>query len=234
MLTSLRPALAEIGRALDVAGGSADAPRGTLKLNVPVGVSELILPAILARFTARYSEIRIDVTADDTFVDILAGGFDAGIRYDERLEQDMIAVPIGPRHDRFVTVAAPDYLTRYGVPEHPNDLLRHRAVQHRFASGRIGKWEYEKDGETILVSPPAHVVANRMPLLLAAAEAGAGLFAGFAAYVAPGIARGTLVEVLADWSVPFSGPFLYFAGRRLMPAPLRAFVDFLHEESSHG
>lgn len=231
LLASLRPALAEIGRAIEVAGGSADAPRGTLRLNVPVGVAELILPPILARFLARYPEIRVDVTADDTFVDILAGGFDAGIRYDERLEQDMIAVPLGPREDRYVTVAAPAYLERYGVPAHPNDLLGHRAVRYRFASGRIGELEYEKDGETVFVSPPAHVVSNRNALLLAAAEAGAGLFAGFEAYVAPGIARGALVPVLEDWSVRFSGPFLYFAGRRLMPAPLRAFVDFLRAEA---
>ncbi|WP_267388051.1 LysR family transcriptional regulator [Sphingomonas sp. GC_Shp_3] len=234
LFASLRPALAEIGRALDVVGGSVASPRGTLRLNVPVGVSELILPALLARFAMRYPEIRVDVTADDSFVDILAGGFDAGIRYDERLEQDMIAVPIGPRHDRYVTVASPDYLARHGVPEHPHDLLRHRAVRHRFASGRMGEWEYEKDGETIIVSPPAHFVTNRMPLLLAAVEAGVGLFGGFEAYVAPGIARGTMVEVLADWSTRFSGPFLYFAGRRLMPVPLRAFVDFLREEANHS
>jgi DNA-binding transcriptional LysR family regulator len=232
LLASLRPALAEIGRALDVAGGSADAPRGTLRLNVPVGVAELILPAILARFTMRFPEIRVDVTADDSFVDILAGGFDAGIRYDERLEQDMIAVPIGPRHDRYVTVASPDYLARHGVPLHPNELLRHRAVRHRFASGRMGEWEFERDGETIFVSPPAHFVTNRIPLILAAVEAGVGLFGGFEAYVAPGIARGTLIEVLADWSTRFSGPFLYFAGRRLMPAPLKAFVGFLREEAA--
>jgi DNA-binding transcriptional LysR family regulator len=231
LLATLRPALAEIGRAIENAGVAADGSRGTLRLNVPGVVADLVLPAILPRFLALYPDIRVEVTADDNFIDVIAAGFDAGIRYDERLEQDMIAVPIGPRHDRFVTVAAPAFLAARGVPRHPRELTDLPAIRHRFASGVSPDWEYEKGGETLHVSPPARFVFGGMPLGLAAAEAGLGLLYAFEPHVAPAIARGALVEVLEDWSVRFSGPFLYYAGRRLVPAPLRAFIDFLRADA---
>ena len=85
---------------------------------------------------------------NDSFIDILAAGFDAGIRYDERLERDMIAIPIGPRTQRFIVAAAPNYLATYGRPTHPNDLLNHACIRHRFASGVTAAWEFEREGKT--------------------------------------------------------------------------------------
>ena len=109
--------------ALDVVNGFRDRPAGTLRLNVPVSAARLVLPAIVPPFLAAYPDIQLEVIAEESFVDVLAAGCDAGIRYDERLEQDMIAVPIGPRVQRFATAAAPAYLDRHGRPEHPRDLL---------------------------------------------------------------------------------------------------------------
>ena len=102
-----RPALSEVEAALDVVNGFRDRPAGTLRLNVPVSAARLVLPAIVPPFLAAYPDIRLEVIAEDSFVDVLAAGCDAGIRYDERLEQDMIAVPIGPRVQRFATAASP-------------------------------------------------------------------------------------------------------------------------------
>ena len=124
LLERLGPALNEVQAALDVVNGFRNRPAGTLRLNVPVSAARLTLPAIVPPFLAAYPDIRLEVIADDSFVDVLAAGCDAGIRYDERLEKDMIAVPIGPRVQRFATAAAPAYLDRHGRPQHPRDLLK--------------------------------------------------------------------------------------------------------------
>ena len=125
LVARLSPALAEVESALDAVNGFKDRPAGTLRLNVPVSASRLVLPSILPDFLKAYPEIRVEITADSAVTNILAEGYDAGIRYDECLEQDMIAVPIGPREQRFALVASPDYLARCGTPEHPRDLLDH-------------------------------------------------------------------------------------------------------------
>ncbi len=153
LLERLGPALGEVEAALDVVNGFRDRPAGTLRLNVPVSAARLVLPAIVPPFLAAYPDIRLDVVAEDGFVDVLAAGCDAGIRYDERLEQDMIAVPIGPRVQRFATAAAPAYLDRRGRPSHPRDLLGHACLRGRFASGAMTAWEFERDGEIVRVEP---------------------------------------------------------------------------------
>jgi DNA-binding transcriptional LysR family regulator len=116
LLERLVPALNEVDAALDVVNGFRDRPAGTLKLNVPVSAARLILPYIVPGFLAAYPNIRLEVIAEDNFVDMLAEGCDAGIRYDDRLEQDMVAIPFGPREQRFATAAAPSYLAQRGVP----------------------------------------------------------------------------------------------------------------------
>ena len=137
LIARLGPALGEVDAALDAAAGTRDRPAGTLRLNVPVSAVRLVLPAIVPAFLAAYPDIRLDVVADDGFIDLLAAGCDAGIRYDERLEGDMIAAPIGPRRQRFATAASPAYLDRHGRPEHPRDLIGHACLPGRFASGAM-------------------------------------------------------------------------------------------------
>src|SRR3984893_6115794 len=125
LLERLGPALNEVQAALDVVNSFRTLPAGTLRLNVPVSAARLVLPAIVPAFLAAYPDIRLEVFVDDSFVDVLAAGCDAGIRYDERLEKDMIAVPIGPRVQRIATAASPPYLDARGRPLHPRDLLAH-------------------------------------------------------------------------------------------------------------
>lgn len=230
LLERLGPALNEVHAALDIVNAFRDRPAGTLKLNVPVSAARLTLPAIVPAFLAAYPEIRLEVIAEDSFVDVLAAGCDAGIRYDDRLEQDMIAVPIGPRVQRFATAASPTYLDRHGRPQHPRDLLRHACLRGRFASGAMSPWEFERDGEIVRVDPSGPLlvqVGAATDLAVDAAIAGTGIIYLFEDWLRPYLEDGALEPVLEPWWQGFSGPFLYYPGRRLLPAPLLAFIDFI-------
>lgn len=227
LLERLTPALGEVAAALDAVNSFRDSLTGTLKLNVPSAVARLILPSLVGPFLKKHPGIVLEVASEDTFIDILAAGFDAGIRYDERLEKDMIAVPIGPRVQRFVTAASPAYLAAHGRPSHPKDLLQHACIRHRFPSGATFPWEFERDGEIVKISPKGPLIASTIELELSAAVQGLGLIHSFEGHLRASIASGALEPVLEEWSQAFSGPFLYYPSRRQMPAPLRAFVDFV-------
>ena len=230
LLERLAPALVEVEAAMDVVNGFRDRPAGTLRLNVPVSAARLVLPRIVPPFLAAFPDIRLEVVAEEGFVDVLAAGCDAGIRYDERLESDMIAVPIGPRLQRFATAAAPAYLRRHGQPEHPSDLLGHACLRGRFPSGTMFVWEFKRGSEVVQVDPKGPLlvsVGGATDLAVDAAIAGTGIITLFEDWLRPHLDRGALVPLLEPWWPSFSGPFLYYSGRRLVPAPLRAFIDFV-------
>ena len=230
LLERLGPALGEIEAAVDIVNAFRDRPTGTLKINVPATVARLVLPPIVGPFLMAYPDIRLEVVVEDGFVDVLAAGCDAGIRYDERLEQDMIAVPIGPRVQRFATAASPAYLDARGRPRHPRDLLAHACLRGRFASGASPPWEFERDGEVVRVDPAGPLIVQPgagMDLAISAAVAGLGVIHLFEEWLRPYLDSGALEPVLTAWRQNFSGPFLYYPGRRHLPAPLRAFVDFI-------
>ncbi len=230
LLDRLGSALAEVESALDVVNGFRDRPAGTLRLNVPASAARLVLPAIVPRFLAAYPEIRLEVVAEESFVDLLAAGFDAGIRYDERLQLDMIAVPIGPRTQRFAVAAAPAYLDRRGRPQHPRELLQHACLLSRFSGRATEPWEFEREGEVVRVEPTGPLLVSRgtaTDLAVEAAIAGIGIVSLFDDWLRPHFQSGALEPILEPWWPRFSGPFLYYSGRRLVPAPLRAFIDFI-------
>ncbi len=229
LLDRLGPALGEVEAALDVVNLFRDRPAGMLRLNVPISAVRLVLPRIVPPFLAAYPDIRIEIVAEESFVDVLAAGCDAGIRYDERLEQDMIAVPVGPRQQRFATAAAPAYLDRFGRPDHPRDLLRHACLRGRFPSGAMNVWEFEQHGAVVKVDPTAPLIVSAggaADLAVDAAIAGSGIVHLFEDWLRPYLDSGALEPVLEPWWQRFSGPYLYYPGRRHLPAPLRAFVDF--------
>lgn len=233
LLARLGPVLNEVESALDVVNGFRDTPTGTLRLNVPMSAARLVLPSIVPGFLAAYPEIRLEVIADESFVDVLAAGCDAGIRYEEKLEQDMIAVPIGPPVQRMAAAAAPSYLDRRGRPQHPRDLLDHACMRGRFVSGAPIRWRFERDGETLTIDPAGQLlvqVGGALDLKIAAAVAGTGIVYLFEDWLRPYIDRGELEPVLEAWWPSFPGPYLYYPGRRLVPAPLRAFVDFIRAD----
>jgi DNA-binding transcriptional LysR family regulator len=234
LLTRLRPALDEVAGALDVLNDLRDSPRGTLRLNVPVSAARLFLPDMVNRFMAAYPDIVVELVVDNNYVDLAASGCDAGIRYGEKMEQDMIAVPIGPRTERFALAASPAYLARRGMPAHPRDLLQHACLRGRFLSGAIYPWEFERDGQALNLEPagPLIVTPSSLDLAISAAVAGHGLIYLFEAWLAPQLASGELAPVLPDWWLRFPGPFLYYPGRRHLQAPLRAFIDFIRAPAS--
>lgn len=234
LLSRLAPALDEIMSALDVVKGSRDRPAGTLRLNVPTIAARVVLPRIVPAFLAAYPEIRVEVTADDNLVDILSAGCDAGIRYEETLDKDMIAIPIGPREQRFAVAASPAYLERHGCPTHPRHLLDHACLRVRFRGGPPVTWEFERNGEVINVEttgPLVGNIGNAVDLLIFAAVEGTGVIYLFEDLLEPCFESGRLKPILERWWVRFPGPFLYYPSRRHMPAALRAFVDFVRRST---
>ncbi|MDB5471759.1 MAG: LysR family transcriptional regulator [Caulobacter sp.] len=227
LLERLEPALGGVASALEAVNAFRDTPMGTLRLNVSGVVARLILPAMLPGFLSQNPGVTVEMIVEDSFVDIFAAGFDAGVRFEEALEQDMIAVPIGPPM-RFALVASPGYLAARGTPTHPSELAAHACVRHRFPSGSMTAWEFEKDGEILRVTPGrSPLVTNALEALIVGAVQGVGLMFTFPGFVEAELADGRLVELLPDWSQPFPGPSLYYPSRRLVPGPLRAFVDYL-------
>jgi DNA-binding transcriptional LysR family regulator len=226
LLARLQPALAEIGEAVSEARSAQAEPSGSLRINAPEPAVELALAPLVADFLAAYPRVCLEITVEAGLVDIVAGGFDAGVRWGESLAQDMIAVSLGPPQ-RYAVVASPDLVARVGRPAHPRDLLGLPCLRTRFASGAELPWEFLKDGETVRISPQGPLIANNPSILMRAALDGVGFHSTFDGYAEPHLANGRLVEVLPDWSEVFPGPFLYYPSRRTPPSPLRAFVEFV-------
>lgn len=230
LLARVEPALRELDTATDAISALRGTPAGTLRLNVPVSAARLVLPHVLPAFLTAYPDIRVEVQTQESFVDVIAEGCDAGIRYGERLQQDMIAIPIGPRIQRSATAAAPSYLERRGRPSHPRDLFAHDCIRGQFPSGVVAGWEFEQDGEVITVVPQGQLlveIGGGIDLAVELATAGNGIVHLFEDWLQPYFAAGRLVPVLEPWWQSFPGPFLYYPNRTLMPPPLRAFVDFV-------
>jgi len=228
LLARLSPALGDIQAALDEVNDFRDSPLGRLRINAPRPACEQVLAPLVCRFLARHPGMQVELVADDALVDIVAAGFDAGVRFGERLQQDMVALPIGPAQ-RFVVVASPAYLAAHGAPRTPHELPGHACVRLRFPSGAIYRWDFARDGEALEVEVNGPITVGEMPLAIHAAEAGLGLAYVYASYAAAGLAAGRLRTVLDDWRPADEHFYLYYPSRKLLPAGLRAFVDMLRE-----
>ena len=232
LLEQLTPALDAVESALDVVNGFRDRPAGRLRLNVPQIASKVILPRIVPPFLTAYPDICLEVVVEDRLVDLLQSGCDAGIRYEERMEQDMVAIPIGPKRQRMALGAAPSYLQQHGRPRHPRELLEHICLRGRFSSGALLPWEFQHRGKTVQITPNGPLIVNigsATDLAVDAAVAGVGLVFLFEDWLQPYFDRGELEPVMANWWPSFAGPLLYYPGRRYLPAPLRAFVGFIQQ-----
>ncbi|WP_249490400.1 LysR family transcriptional regulator [Pseudomonas sp. HS6] len=224
----IAPALAQIKSAGEEASVGLDEPSGTLRINAPHGAAYLLLEPLLYQYARRYPEVRIDVVSEASMVDIVAGGFDAGIRLAESVPQDMIAVALSA-DIRMLMVATPEYLERHGVPEHPRDLLTHQSIGMRMAHGGLYHWELERDGEKLQMDLPARLVFNELLAIKQAVVLGLGI--GFISewFIQEELASGVLVPVLMPWCPSFGGLRLYYSGHRFVPARLRALIDLVHE-----
>jgi DNA-binding transcriptional LysR family regulator len=228
LLQRLGPALREISDALDQINDFRDVPRGTLRLNVPRPAARLLLAPLFARFLAAYPQIRLEVVTDDGLVDIVAGGFDAGIRFGESLAQDMVALPLGPPV-RLVVVASPMYAARRGLPRQPQELKQHACIGRRFPSGAVYAWEFSQGGASLAVAVDGPLLLDDDDLILRAALDGIGLAYVYEAQAQESIEQGRLLRVLDAWCPPMSGFFLYYPSRRQMPVSLRLFIAMLRE-----
>lgn len=227
----LTPLFVEARAALQDAVDAQHEVRGLLKLNVTGAVMHDILPPLIERFLALHPQVRIEFVVEDRLVDIVANGCDAGIRYGEHLAKDMIAVAIGPAMQTLAYAASPAYLARHGAPASPDDLMTHDAIRLRFSSGALVAWEFERDGRSITIDPPGRLIigVDGAPAAISAARAGLGIVATFGNWLDPYLNDGSLIAVLPQWWPAFEGPRLYFP-RRVVPAPLRALIDFLAAE----
>ncbi|MGY4156213.1 MULTISPECIES: LysR family transcriptional regulator [unclassified Bradyrhizobium] len=226
LLARVAPAMVNVADAITEVRGLRAEPSGRLRINAPPPAVDLVLAPMIAPFLARYPQVDLDLVAESAFVDIVAQGFDAGVRYGEHLAQDMVAVPLGAPQ-RYAVVASRDYVAKHGRPMQPKDLLAHACIRSRFSNGLMFDWEFEKNGRVVKISPPAKLTATHLGLALRAVHDGVGYWATFEGYVRYGVKSGALISVLDDWCPPFDGPFLYYPSRRQPPPALAAFVSFV-------
>ena len=224
LLVGLIPAFGLIDQAVSSLQDDAERPVGPLRLTVPGIVARYVLPRILPDFMKACPDVLVEVVVDEDVVDVIDGGFDAAIRYEERVAVDMVATPIGPRLQRFIAAAAPSYFSLHGRPDHPKDLSRHRLIGHRLRSGAMVVWEFGRGRRAVRITPSGPLITASIDLRVAAAVAGAGLIYTFEDVLGPQLETGALVPVLEAWWQSFPGPFLCYHGDRHVPGPLLAFL----------
>ncbi|CAN7249649.1 LysR family transcriptional regulator [Pararhizobium sp. LjRoot238] len=222
----VRPAFLDIDAALEELDTFRGQPFGKLRINAPRAAAKLVLLPIIARFLREHPAIEVEIVVDDALVDMVSGGFDAGVRFGETIAADMIAIPIGARH-RFAVVASPDHFERYAKPVTPYDLKNHPCIRYRFASGAFYRWEFERGGLDVDIDVQGPLTLGDQDTMLQAAMDGAGLAYVFESQASQAVADGRLVSVLEDWCPYYPGFFLYYPSRRQLPGPLRAFLDFV-------
>lgn len=225
LLARVTAPLDDIGAALTDVAERREVPSGPLRITMPLLAADEVIMRRLPEFSALYPQIELDVRASDIFENIVESGCDAGIRLGESLETDMIAVRVsGPV--RSVIVGSPAYLADHPAPQSPRDLAAHRCIRRRFESGRIYRWELEKDGRALSVDVTGNLILPQQELIRQAALKGLGLAFLFAETVAQDLGAGRLQAVLQDWCPPFDGFHIYYPTRRQMRPALRAFIDF--------
>ena len=224
----LLPALNDLGDALEEMNQFRGSASGTLRINTSRAASYMLLMPMAASFLAAYPDIRLEIAEDDSFVDIVASGFDAGVRLLEAVPEDMVAVQIGPAL-RAAVVASPDYMAGRPLPRHPDELLRHECVRYRFPSGRYYKWEFEKDGDAIEVDVTGRIALSDVHAELRAAVDGIGISCVPEHYARDGLQSGRLVRMLDDWCPTIPGFMLYYPRQRRVSSALRAFIDMARQ-----
>lgn len=224
----IAPALAEIQRASEEIASEPGVPRGTLRINAPNECATLLFEPLIREYIQRYPQMRLEMTSEPRMVDIVAEGFDAGIRLAESVPLDMIAVPLTSQA-RMLIVATPDYLARHGKPQSPDDLRHHHLIGMRMSHGGIYHWELQQNQQKFSVTVPPRIILNEMRAIHLAALSGIGLAFISDWFINKDLATGTLVSVMDEWCPSFGGLQLYYPGRRLVPAGLRAFIDLAKE-----
>jgi len=232
LLQRVRPALNEIDAALEAVDHLRSTPSGVLRLNTSEGGAKRVLPLVLD-FLSAYPDMRVDLVTEGRLVDIVAEGFDAGLRLQEIVPKDMVCIPLG-QTESFVLVASPHYLQGRKAPSSPGDLLSHECIRARLPSGSLVEWELERGGEAISVDVKGRLVVGSTELSVLAARQHAGIAYVSLRSVLDDIQSGGLVKLLPDWSPPYPGIALFYPSRRLPSAGLRAFIDHVQAWRKRG
>lgn len=225
LYSRLKPAFRDIEDALEDLNNFRDKPSGNLRITAGRQACELVLLPIVSQYLQEYPDIRLEVVENDALVDVVAGGFDAGVRFGNRLEADMVSLPIGPNM-RSVVVGTPAFFERYSIPQKPEDLHGLPCIRHRFPSGSLYRWEFERGGISQEIEVSGPLTLGDVSLMVGPALQGIGLAYVFEDMVSKHVAQGRLIQVLADWCPFYPGLHLYYPSRRHVPAPLKAFIDF--------
>jgi DNA-binding transcriptional LysR family regulator len=233
LLGRLQPALASLDDALDSVAGFRGNVAGTVRINAPRLAAALLVRDVLRLMAERFPEVTVDLVVEGRLIDIVSGGFEAGVRLAGSVPRDMIAVPLaGPL--RFMCVASPAYLDRAGVPKAPDDLKRHRCIGHRLPGGKLYRWEFERAGQALTIDAPAPVVLDDEALMVDAAVKGLGIAYVLSTAAAAALAARQLGEVLSTWLQFAEGVSVYYPGHRAVPPALRAFLDVVREAGKAG
>ena len=227
-LARVAPALVEIQGAFEGVNSHRDRPAGTLRINSSVGAAGQLLDPFVLEFLRRYPEMKVEITTEDRLVDVVAEGFDAGIRLMDAVPADMIAVPFGGDL-HYSIVGSPAYFARRPKLEKPGDLMAHECIRARWPSGGLYRWEFRRGADAFTLDVPGQLTLDEHTLMLAAALGGAGLAYLWELPIREHVAAGRLVPVLEEWTISSSGLCLYYPGRRHVPAGLRAFIDLIRE-----
>jgi DNA-binding transcriptional LysR family regulator len=226
LLDRLSPALDDIRAAIVEIDELRDMPSGTIKINAPAPAIDHLLCPLAFDFMERHPDVRIELTSDAAVIDIVANGFDAGVRFGQQIAKDMIAVPLGLPL-RYAIVASPDYIERFGSPQSPKDLLEHDCICRKFPGGSLVSWKFRKASEEVEIHPEGRLTLSAAQNELQAALAGRGIAHLIEDYVKPHLQALTLVELLVDWKVSLPSWFLYYPNRRHPSAAMRAFLDYV-------
>jgi DNA-binding transcriptional LysR family regulator len=227
LLTRLDPVLRDLDAALDMLSDTRG-PSGTLRINANKAATRLLLRDVVPAYLTRYPGVELDLVTEGRLVDIVAQGFDAGVRLGEAVPRDMIAIRLTDEL-RFLAVASPAYLARHAPPVIPDDLSQHHCIRQRLPSGKRYRWEFARHGEEIAIDPPGHLTLDDNDLMVQAATDGFGIAYVPESYARPPLDSGRLLTVLEDWCPRIPGLTLYYAGHRHVPSALRAFIDLVRE-----
>lgn len=220
---------AAIHEAEDLLNLHRDAPTGRVRINVPDEAATRLLAPVIPEFVARYPDVELEICVDNTMVDVIEGGFDAGIRFGGTVPEDMIAQRLSADF-RWVVAGAPAYFERFGEPEHPRDLMAgHRCLRMRLGNGRMYHWDFEKGDEVLALDVPGPITIDNASICRALVLDGLGLMYAAEPAIAPLVEQGLLRVTLDDWASPGPGYFIYYSSRRQVPRGLRLLVDLIRE-----
>ncbi|KKX61953.1 LysR family transcriptional regulator [Pseudomonas putida] len=225
LFARLKPAFRDIDDALEDLNHFRDKPSGNLRITAGRQAAELVLLPLASRFLDAYPDVKLEIVTDDALVDVVAQGFDAGVRFGIRLEADMVSLPIGGTL-RSVVVGSAEFFRKHPVPQKPEDLHGLPCIRHRFPSGTLYRWEFERGGITQEIEIDGPLTLGDVSLMVAPALQGVGMAYVFEDMVKAQIADGSLVQVLGDWCPYYPGLHLYYPSRRHVPAALKAFIEF--------